>query len=739
MRCTHHLRWRLSKGSGRIIGMHQPSIDPRRPTQKVTLQVAGLHCTNCSLSLEKHLLKVGAHAPTVDYATGRTTFTLSDPDKLEQIIQSIGRLGYTVLAGPKRSSSKSRVDSLHLGTIVSGILTLPMLVAMFFPHSPLHNAWLQWALATPVFIIGLFHFGSSAIRSLRSGVANMDVLITIGIVAGYISSVVSIVLDLSHETIFFEATSSIVTFVLIGHLLEERAVHKTTSAIESLAALQPRTATRIVHSGGSQTTRHEHIAVEEIVVGDLLQINTGDTIPTDSIIEQGSLSCNEMMISGESLPVDKSKDDRLIGGSIALDGSAVVRACAVGDDTILAGIVRLVQDAQSRKPQIQRIGDAVSAVFVPAVIIISAIVLSIGLLVYDLSYPEALVRALAIAVVACPCAMGLATPTAIMVALGKAATSGVLIRGGDTLERLAAIRTIIFDKTGTLTRGDLHVGEIQTENGVELNDAIAAIAALQRHSSHPIAKALTKELSVRIAYSSSRSYSFASVTETKGVGIEGTADDGSHYVCGGSRVKARFGISSLNDIILVKDGRCIASLSLQDTIRPEAQETTETLRHLGVSLGILSGDTQTKANVVAESLSITDVSAEKLPEEKLSLVRERQAAAPIAYVGDGINDAPTLAEASVGISLSSASDVAVNSAQIVLSGNSLSKLPATLQLARVTVRTIKQNLFWAFVYNIVAIPLAACGYISPLTGALLMTLSDVVIVANSLRIKLFKM
>jgi Cu+-exporting ATPase len=446
-----------------------------------------------------------------------------------------------------------------------------------------------------------------------------------------------------------------------------------------------------------------------------------------------------MMISGESLPVDKSKGDRLIGGSIALDGSAVVRACAVGDDTILAGIVRLVQDAQSRKPQIQRIGDAVSAVFVPAVVVISAIVLTIGLLVYDLSYPEALVRALAIAVVACPCAMGLATPTAIMVALGKAATSGVLIRGGDTLERLAAIRSIIFDKTGTLTKGDLQVGEIQTQGGVELNDATAAIIALQRHSSHPIARALTKELSARNTNASGRTFSFSSVTETKGVGIEGTANDGSHYICGGARIRERYGISSPNDIVLVKDGQCIASLSLQDSIRPEAQETIEALRASGFSLGILSGDTQAKVTAVAEPLSIADVFAERLPEDKLSLVRERQAAAPVAYIGDGINDAPTLAEASVGISLSSASDVAVNSAQIVLSGNSLSKLPATLQLARITVRTIKQNLFWAFVYNIVAIPLAACGYISPLTGALLMTFSDVVIVANSLRIKLFKM
>ncbi len=733
------LRWLHLAGNGTIEAMHQPSFDPRRPDHKVTLKVTGLHCTNCSLSLERHLLKVGAHAPAVDYATGRTTFSLSHPDKLAQVIESITRLGYSVVEGPRKGFGKSRVDRLHLSAAIAGVLTLPMLVAMFFPHTILHNPWLQWALATPVFVIGLSHFGSSAWRSIRSGVANMDVLITLGIVAGYISSVLSVLLGLSHETIFFEATSSIVTFVLIGHLLEERAVHKTTSAIESLAALQPRTAIRLSNTDNTVAPAYERISVEEIVVGDLLQINSGDTIPTDSVIERGSLSCNEMMISGESLPVDKSPGDPVIGGSIALDGSAVVRACAVGDDTILAGIVRLVQDAQSRKPEIQRVGDAVSAVFVPAVIAISIVVLTIGLLAYDLTYPEALVRALAIAVVACPCAMGLATPTAIMVALGKAATSGVLIRGGDTLERLAKIRSMVFDKTGTLTIGELHVGELHTEPGTDASNAMRIIAALQRYSSHPIAKALAKEFLNRTNNSGQPLPLFTSTTETKGVGIEGIASDSSHYVCGGLRVKQRFGITAPEDLVLVKDGRHIASLSLQDTVRPEAQDVARTLQKLGLSLGILSGDTLEKAQAVADHLALSDVNAEKLPEEKLALIRQRQATQPLAYVGDGINDAPTLAEASVGISLGSASDVAVNSAQIVLSGNSLSKLPKTVELARVTVRTIKQNLFWAFVYNLVAIPLAACGYISPLAGALLMTLSDVVIVANSLRIKLFKM
>jgi Cu+-exporting ATPase len=557
----------------------------------------------------------------------------------------------------------------------------------------------------------------------------MDVLIALGIIAGYTASVVSLLKGLSHETIFFEATSSIVTFVLIGHLLEERAVRKTTSAIESLAALQPRLAVRVTADGLSSET----VAIESVRVGDLLQINTGDTVPTDGVIESGGISCNEAMISGESMPLDKKVGDRVIGGSIALEGNARIRASAVGDDTTLAMITRLVRDAQQRKPRIQRIGDAVSAVFVPGVIIVSLLVLSAGLLFFDLTPAQALVRALAIAVVACPCAMGLATPTAIMVALGRAATSGILIRGGDTLERLATISEIGFDKTGTLTNASLKVTQLETFNGVSPADAKSIIVALQRHSSHPIAKALVKGFS-----NASTPFSLTEIVETRGIGIEGKHSDGSTYTCGGRAVMERFNLNVAADLVLVKDGTLCASMRLEDTIRSEASDVLKELGKLGIKSCIISGDTTEKTDTVARLVGITESHGAKLPENKLEIIRGKQQKAPIAFVGDGINDAPTLTEASVGISLSSASDVAMHSAQVILSDNSLRNLPAAIKLARITVRTIKQNLFWAFFYNIVAIPLAALGYISPLAGALLMTGSDVIIVANSLRIKLAK-
>ena len=724
--------------------MHQPDINHRPSPKRISLQVNGLHCVNCATSLEKHLLRLGAHAPLVDYASGQTTFGLTDSGALSEIITGLEKLGYSVVdnAGDNRSRLPSSILGLsptYLKAVIAATLTTPMLLAMFLPHSPLHNPWLQWILATPVFIIGVLHFGGSGLRSIRAGVANMDVLIVLGVIAGYFASVISLLKGFSHETIFFEATSSIVTFVMIGHLLEERAVRKTTTAIESLAAIQPRLATRLISKPGnelstekniSKTLISETVSVEELACGDLVQVNTGDTVPTDGIIETGSLSCDENMISGESLPVDRNVNDRVIGGTIALGGSAAIRVTAVGEDTVLSSIVKLVREAQQRKPHIQRLGDSVSAIFVPGVIVVSIIVLSAGILIFGLSPTQALVRALAIAVVACPCAMGLATPTAIMVALGRAAKSGILIRGGDTLERLASIKHIGFDKTGTLTQGDLRVSNLDTFQGVAADEAKSIISALERGSSHPIAKALSKLYSDYQAR-----FVFNSLNEIKGVGIEGYSDTGDHYILGGLKTREKYDIQNSNDLVLLRNGQLIAALSLEDTVRPEASSVIKAIQHLGIETSIISGDTVAKTESVANAIGIEVFYGERLPGEKLEIIRADQALRPLAYVGDGINDAPTLAEASVGISLSSASDVAMQSAQVILSGNTLERLPQAVRLARITVRTIKQNLFWAFFYNIIAIPLAALGYISPLMGALLMTFSDVIIVANSLRIR----
>jgi Cu+-exporting ATPase len=365
------------------------------------------------------------------------------------------------------------------------------------------------------------------------------------------------------------------------------------------------------------------------------------------------------------------------------------------------------------------------------VLLVSALALLVSFVFFDIPLSQAIVRSLAIVVVACPCAMGLATPTAIMVALGRAAKNGILIRGGDTLERLASITHVAFDKTGTLTKGSLHVGELTLHNQHDTQMAKGILVSLQRASSHPIARAITS------AYQGNHSSDVAlhSIVETKGVGIEGIGEDGSRYVCGGRAVAARFKIETDDDVVLVKGGSLIASLRLQDELRPEAPQVVSALERSGLSTSIISGDTATKCAEIAKRVGIREVHAEQLPEQKLEILRRTQAKMPLVYVGDGINDAPALAEAAVGVSLGSASDVAMKSAQVLLTGGTISTLPKTIQLGRLTVRTIKQNLFWALFYNVAAIPLAALGYISPLAAALLMTFSDIVIVGNSLRIR----
>lgn len=706
-------------------------LDPRRPAQEVTLHVAGLHCTNCALSIEKHLTKVGVEKPSVDFASGRTSFTVADPNQIPAIVKSIKDLGYTVdEEHDSHGHPHGRDVSLYIKTAISAILTLPMLVAMFFSVHSLHDPLVQAILATPVFIIGIVHFGSSGIRSLRAGVANMDVLIAAGILAAYTSSILTMTLGLSSDLIFFEAVGSIVTFVLAGHLLEELAVKKTTSAIEELSHLQPSEVRRLViNHDGTETI--EAIPLAELRVNDLVQINSGDRVPTDAIIERGTGSFDESMLTGESIPVDRTVGSSIIGGAILVDGNVVAKASAVGESTTLASIIKLVRDAQQRKPSIQRIGDAVSAVFVPAVIGISLLVFTIGFLAFDLSFGQALVRSLAIVVVACPCAMGLATPTAIMVALGRAARSGILIRGGDTLERLGQIKHVAFDKTGTLTEGDIQVSHIRPHGDTSTETAQSVLVTLQRASSHPIARAIVRYFNSV----NTKPFSFVSITETKGVGIKGITENGDIYECGGRNVAGRLGIQVFDDIVLTKNGQLIASLSLHDKLRKEAQSTVGQLHALHLSTSLLSGDTTEKCREIAHAVGIHTIHAQQLPHQKVEVLRAIQAHQPSAYIGDGINDAPTLAEAAVGISISSGSDIAIQSAQVLLTGNSIASLPVAIRLSRLTVSTIKQNLLWALVYNVVTVPLAASGLISPLGGALLMTFSDLVIVANSLRIR----
>ena len=710
--------------------MIRPHEDYRRPTQHYTLTVSGLNCTNCALSLEKHLKKVGAEEPSVDFATGHTQFKLPFSTPVSQIVQSISRLGYVVEGEEAPALSYWSLPIERKIAISSTSMILLMTGMILSPSSLLHSPLVQLFICLPAFIIGIEHFGRSALRSLQAGVPNMDVLIAAGIFSGFTTSIIAIALDLGHQFIFFEAVSSITSFVLLGHFLEDRVVKKTTSSIKELLTLKPNKAVRI--SGPQSLPVITEIDVLEIKVGDQLRVNQGDKIPTDGRILRGNATIDESMITGEPLPVARSAGDTVIGGTVLSEGQILFEATAIGSDTLLSSIVTMVRNAQRNKPNLQRVGDRIATIFVPGILLIAISFFLVSTLFFSLPITEAIVRALAIVVIACPCAMGLATPTAVMVAVGRAARMGVLLKGGETLERITECGAIVFDKTGTLTEGKISVKEILHLSPLySQKKSLETLLALELASSHPIATAISKYLQAL----SVQPAQLLTIQERAGVGMFAEDEHGATVAVGGINLAKQFGVELHGDLGMFIDTVQIVSITLGDTLRKDADLTVIDCQRSGLEVHLLSGDREDRCHEMADTLGIHNVYAERLPADKKEIIDQLQEATPVLYVGDGINDAPTLTQASVGISLSSASEIAIQSAQVILVNSQLHLIPRLIQLSRKTVRTIKQNLFWAFAYNIIALPLAAAGYISPIWGALLMSFSDVVIVGNSLLLR----
>ncbi len=611
--------------------------------------------------------------------------------------------------------------------VLSAIFTAPLLLHMFFPHSILHRPHVQLLLCLPVFVIGTQHFGKSALSSLRQARPNMDVLIFIGICASFIYSLIGTVFALGPDFVFYETAASISTLVLLGNLIEQRSVKHTSSAIEELSKIQPLSATRVEYKNGQQhLTQIEAGLVRK---GDELAVNSGDKIPVDGEVIWGQASLDEAMISGESRPVDKSLGLQVIGGTLVLSGSLRIKASATADQTILASMIKLVSEAKSKKASIQRLADKISAVFVPVVLFIALLTLSINFLVFGTSLVDAVLRSIAVLVIACPCAMGLATPTAVMVGVGRAAKNGILLKGADSLERLAGIERIVFDKTGTLTTGQFTIKKLNPVS-VDKEFAKAVILGLEQHSSHPIARSVVSELA------GVRPHKFVEVQEIRGIGMKGISSDGSVFELGSKLLLTNDSSPhAQDDLFLLQGGKLIASIEIQDEVKSEAKSTLHTLKAQGVSAIILSGDREHNCRQVAEVLDITRYYFEHSPQQKLERLSELEAEAATALVGDGINDAPALARSFLGISLSDATHAAIEAAQVVLLNGKLDHIVKALALARVTLRTIKQNLFWAFFYNVLAIPVAAVGFLNPGIAALAMALSDVVVIGNSLRLK----
>jgi Cu+-exporting ATPase len=693
----------------------------------IELKVEGMDCANCAMSITRFLERKNLEDVYVNFSTKEVRFRMGHTDMtLEQVKAGINKLGYTVVEEAQTEPWWTLERKLLISALFTAPLLLHHLLMVLGGGIPgFENPWLQLLVCLPPFAIGFLHFGRSALSSLRGGVPNMDVLIFTGSTAAFIYSLIGTLL-MEPNYIFYETAATIITLVLVGNWLEKRAVDQTTSAIGELTRLQVEQARRIMPSGTVV-----RIDKDEIKAGHILQVNEGDKVPADGHLTEGSATVDESMLTGESAPVEKEVGDEVIGASLVRSGNFQMEVTAAGRDSVLSQMIELIKTAQRDKPRIQRLADKISAIFVPVVLGIAALAFSIGHWGFGLSTQQALMNAIAVLVISCPCAMGLATPTAVMVGVGRMARNGILVKGGQTLEIFSKIKQMVFDKTGTLTTGEFKIKDIEYHT-TEKKRVNALIYTLERHSSHPIAQSLVREMAHRL---NGEELGALEVTEEKGIGVVARDAEGNAYKIGSERIFPNASGEERQMVYLMKNGDLLAAVEIADDIKPEAQETIRFLKKRGINPVVLSGDRREKTEEVARRLGIDEFYAEQLPADKLEVIEALSQEAPTAMVGDGINDAPALAKATLGVSLSDASPAAIRSAQIVLLNGNLQHLRRAVGISRHTVLTIKQNLFWAFAYNIVAIPVAAVGLLNPMLGALFMAFSDVVVIGNSIRLK----
>ncbi len=719
--------------------------------ENITLHIEGMTCAHCATTVTKVLEKSGAKTPHVNFSTGEASFRFQDKNNLEKIIADISSAGYKVIADEASHNHNHDHEHNHGSSSLEKkfLFTLPFTTVLFFSHMIFsHNFLLndplfQLGLCIPVFTIGCIYFGKSAWNSLKFFAPNMDVLIMMGSGAAFVYSIVGTILYFGthqvHDYLFYETTATIITLVLLGNVIEHRSVKQTTSAIGELTKLQTSIAKKIVFQNGQEII--SEVSTKEVTVGDVLLVNSGDRIPVDSSVINGNVSVDESMITGESMPVEKSKGDKLIGGTIAVNGTIRILAEKIGKETILSKIIEMVKNAQQAKPNIQKLGDKVSSVFVPIVLGISILAFLINHFAFDVSLQQSLMHSIAVLVIACPCAMGLATPTAVMVGIGRAAKIGILIKGGNSLEEFAKIKNIVFDKTGTLTTGNFKIKNISALDENTKEEIESALFHLEQYSSHPIAKSIVKELKSK----SLKPISFSGFKEIKGIGIEAATAEGIIYKAGSYRIASELTNDNSHSLYILKknfktEKETLAGfVDIEDEVKLNAQKTISFFTAQNINSALLSGDTKNRCDEISRQLGISIVYSEQLPEQKLSVI-DSLSKSGVAMVGDGINDAPALAKATVGISIGNATQVAIHSSQIILlKENDLAQLEIAYLISKHTLKTIKQNLFWAFFYNVVAIPFAAAGLLNPMMGALTMAFSDVVVIGNSIRLRTKKL
>ena len=697
--------------------------------ENVQWKVEGMDCASCALTIHKYLEKQGMKDVKVNSVSGDVSFQMNGNAVTEKLVRGLDDLGYHVANQQQITTNKQPFLSTHIQRF---LFCLPFAL-LFVPHMLgihihwLENPWIQLALCLPVYIVGMSFFGKSAWKSLRNGLPNMNVLIALGATAAFVYSLYGTLTGQAENYLFYETAVTIITLVFLGNYLEDASIHSTQRELNKLVKSQKVMANMIAFDDKYQ---EQIFPVEntQLRVGDLILVKSGEQVPIDCKILWGDVHVNEAIITGESNPVRKQAKDKLIGGSIVTDGTVKAQVTAVGDDTIIAGIINMVKQAQGEKPPVQKLADKISGIFVPLVVGIAVVAL-IGNWIYFQNFTIALMRSIAILVIACPCAMGLATPAAIAVGLGRAAKNGILFRNATSLEMFKNITQVVFDKTGTLTTGKFVIANWQLAIGNIQKEEFKRIAySLEKYSNHPIAKSVAEE------WKSGDEIKWNKIEEIKGLGMKAVDMVGNEYWAGSFNVAKELTKEDHHNVYIVKNGQLIGWIDVKDEIRPEAKAVIAYLHSKNIKTILLSGDRRAKCEELAKQLNIDEVIAEQTPEQKLNKIAELNAATPTAMVGDGINDAPALAKATIGISMSEASQIAVQSAQVVLMSQGLKKIPMALGLGKHTYLTIKQNLFWAFAYNIVAIPVAAFGFLTPTFGALVMGLSDVVLAINSVRL-----
>ncbi|MDG0819407.1 heavy metal translocating P-type ATPase [Staphylococcus equorum] len=724
-------------------------------TEKAELDVIGMTCAACSNKIEKVLNRdAGVEHANVNLTTENATIAYNpEMTSIDDLIKKIQKIGYD--AKPKQAatekSSQKEQELKHKRTklIISAILAAPLLLTMFvhlfgmqIPHIFM-NPWFQFALATPVqFIIG-WQFYVGAYKNLRNGSANMDVLVALGTSAAYFYSLYEMIkwLNLTNYTphLYFETSAVLITLILFGKYLETRAKTQTTNALSELLNLQAKEA-RVLRN------REElMIPLNEVVQGDHLIIKPGEKIPVDGKVIKGTTSIDESMLTGESIPIEKVQNDNVIGSTMNKNGSITVEATKVGKDTALASIIKVVEEAQGSKAPIQRLADIISGYFVPIVVGIALLTFIVWItLVQTGQFEPALVAAIAVLVIACPCALGLATPTSIMVGTGKAAENGILFKGGEHIERTHQVNTVVLDKTGTITNGKPVVTDFDGDDKV-----LQLLASAEKGSEHPLAESI-------VNYAKKNHIPFLEVAHFEAIpghGIKATIDGKS--LCVGNRkfmIEENIAINSAETqlsrfeqdgktaMMIAIDSELKGTIAVADTVKASTSEAIQQLHDLDIEVVMLTGDNERTAQAIAKQVGIDTVIAEVLPEEKASKIVELQdQGKTVAMVGDGVNDAPALVQADIGIAIGSGTEVAIEAADVTILGGDLLLIPKAMKASKSTIRNIRQNLFWAFGYNVAGIPIAALGLLAPWVAGAAMALSSVSVVTNALRLKRMKL